>query len=171
MGPNNPRNCTIRVLGENQLNQAGEITAIILAASAVPPSWPPKIVTNLKYAINGLTKHLKEWENNGWIKVKNAKLFKRVAYLLKTCMAPTTFQWVKGHEGNIGNEESDRLAEEGAEKTDQDGLELDIPINFDLQGAKLASLTQAKAYKGIKKHKLPYSRRTMSRNLQRPETR
>ena len=74
---------------------------------------------------------------------------------------------VKGHEGNIGNKESDRLAKEGAEKTDQDELELDIPIYFDLQGAKLVSLTQAKAYKGIKERKPPYSRRMTSRNLQK----
>ena len=95
VGPNNPRNRAIRVPGENQSNQAREITAIILAASAVPPRWPLKIVTDSKYTINGLTKHLKEWEDNRWIEVKNAKLFKRAAYLLKKCTAPTTFQWVK----------------------------------------------------------------------------
>ncbi|KAH9000577.1 hypothetical protein EDB86DRAFT_2904669 [Lactarius hatsudake] len=111
-----------------------------------------------------LTTHLKNWEDNGWIGIKNAKLFKRVAYLLKRRTAPTWVSWVKGHAGILGNEESDKLAKEGAEKRDAerarkrgpgyrynaDVLSLNIPVIFDIQGAKLETLSQAVAYKGIR---------------------
>ena len=99
--------------------------------------------------IEGLTKHLQEWEDNGWIGIKNMDLFKRVAYLLKKRMAPTYLEWVKGHNGVCGNEECDRLVKEGARKAASDNLNLDIPRKFDLLGAKLATLSQAIAYRGI----------------------
>jgi len=35
------------------------------------------------YVINGLTKHFKEWEDYGWIGIKNAPFFKMAVYLLK----------------------------------------------------------------------------------------
>jgi ribonuclease HI len=50
-----------------------------------------------RYVIDGLTKHLQTWEDNGWINIKNTDLFKKAAYLLKRRMAPTAFKWVKGH--------------------------------------------------------------------------
>jgi hypothetical protein len=74
---------------------------------------------------------------------------------------------VKGHEGDQGNEESDRLAKEGAEKEDPDHLDWEIPKEFDLQGAKLSALTQATAYKGILEKKPPKTHRTTTINLQR----
>jgi ribonuclease HI len=79
--------------------------------------------------------------------------FKKAAHLLKTCTAETYFKWVKGHNGDQGNEECNRLAKEGANKPQPDILNLDIPKEFNLQGVKLASLTQATTYKGKKEWK------------------
>jgi len=44
----------------------------------------------------------------------------------------------------------------GAEKDDPDNLPLDIPAEYNLQGAKLASLSQASAYRGIQDHHPPH---------------
>jgi len=72
---------------------------------------------------------------------------------LKQRTATTSFQWVKGHSGAEGNEESDKLAKEGALDPEPDHIDLAIPVKFDLQGAKLAAITQAIAYKGINSQK------------------
>src|SRR5437588_8367156 len=72
---------------------------------------------------------------------------------------------MKGHNGTTGNEESDRLAKQGANKQEPDQLNLDIPIEFDTQGAKLTALTQAKAYRGILERMSPEPRRTTANNL------
>ena len=165
LGPDHPDNKAIRVPGENQSNQAGEIAAVIMAVTAIPASWPLKIVTDSRYSINGLTTHLKNWEDMGWIGIDNKKLFKKAAYLLKKRTAPTSFQWTKGHNGDLGNEGSDSLAKQGADKETPDELDLEIPKEFDLQGAKLATLTQAKAYKGILERKPDYKRDTTKNNL------
>jgi hypothetical protein len=130
-------------------------------------SCPLKIITDSKYVIKGLTTHLGTWEDRGWINIKNADLFKAAAYLLRKRAATSTFQWVKGHEGNLGNEESDRLAKQGAEKDEPDPINLEIPVEFDLQGAKLATLTQAVAYRGIRARKTKTPRQATERNLQR----
>ena len=96
----------------------------------------------------------------------NAKFFKRAAYLLKKRTAATTFQWVKGNSGNAGNEECDLLEKEGANKDEPDLLPLDIPSQYDLQGAKLATLTQTVAYKGIQSRNQPPPWPATSRNLE-----
>jgi len=57
--------------------------AIIEAISAIPPFHPLTIFSDSKYAIEGLTEHLRSWEDIGWIGIKNMTLFKRAAYLLK----------------------------------------------------------------------------------------
>jgi ribonuclease HI len=55
-----------------------------------------------------------------------------VAHLLRLCTAPTTFQWVKGHNRNEGNEGSDELSKEGANKDEEDHIDLTIPVEFDI---------------------------------------
>ena len=102
--------------------------------------------------------HLRDWKNNGWIGVKNAALFKKVAYILRKCSAPTAFQWVKGHSSIEGNEESDQLAKDGTNKATPDKLNLDIPKEFDLQRADLATITQVIAYRGILERRGQYTR-------------
>lgn len=144
-----PLNKAIKIPGGKHSNQIGEIAAAIVAAETLPDFCKLTIVTDSMYVIEGLTKHLEDWENKGWIGIENADLFKRAAYLLKRRSAPTYLEWVKGHRGTWGNEESDRLAKEGAEKNATDILSLHVPATFNLQGAKLATLSQALAYKGI----------------------
>ena len=165
--PNHPWNSAIRVPGNKQSNQIGEIVAVITAVKQTPPSWPLKIHTDSMYAIEGLTTHLREWEDRGWIGIENAKHLKKAAYLLKKRTATTSFKWVKGHNGNLGNEESDRLAKEGADKDIPDIVDLAIPKEYDIQGAKLAALTQALAYKGIQERKARLTRPTADINLER----
>ncbi|KAI0249344.1 ribonuclease H-like domain-containing protein [Lactifluus subvellereus] len=166
IGPNHERNTALRVPGPRQSNQIGEIAAIITAAASFPRFWPLKIISDSKYAIDGLTTHLQTWEDNGWIGVENADLFKRAAYILRSRIATTDFQWVKGHNGTLGNEQSDRLAKEGANKPETDLLPLTIPREFDLQGAKIATITQAIAYQGIREQHTPLPRPTTERNIQ-----
>lgn len=158
-------NRALKVPGERQSNQVGEIAAVIAAAEALPNYCKLTIVTDSRYVIEGLTKHLKEWEDKGWIGIKNANFFKRAAYLLKRRTAPTLFEWVKGHQGDQGNEESDKLAKQGANKDTHDDLPLSVPAEFDLQGAKLATLTQAIAYRGIRESHRPPPRVATDRNI------
>ena len=78
-------------------------------------------------------------------------LFKWAAYLLKCHTTTTTFKWIKGHSGDLGNKECNQLAKAAVDKQTPDELSLKVPITFDLQGAKLSALTQALAYQGIMK--------------------
>src|SRR5229473_5582225 len=50
------------------------------------------------------------------------------------------------HSRDQGNDECNQLTKTGVDKPLPDTLDLDIPITFDLQGAKLAALTQAITY-------------------------
>ena len=166
-GPDDNRNRAFRPPGNIQSNQAAEVIAIYKAVSAVPKFIPLRIVSDSLYAINGLTLHLSTWEDNGWIGIKNAPFFRLTASVLKQRTAPTTFQWVKGHSDNAGNEGADRLAKEGANKPTTDALHLDIQNEFDLQGAKLSTMSQSLAYQGIRERKPPWVRPTTSKNIQR----
>ena len=74
---------------------------------------------------------------------------------------------MKGHQGELGNEQSDRLAKLGASKENEDEIILDIPDHFDIQGAKLSAITQAIAYKGIHERKKKDQRKTTNLNLEK----
>ena len=114
-----------------------------------PPYQPVRICIDSKYVIGGLTTHLETWEDDGWIDIKNAKLFRKAVHLMRHRSARTTLQWVKGHDEIQGNEGSDVLAKLGVNKEHPDPMNLEILLDFDIQGAKLLTLTQAVAYKGI----------------------
>ncbi|KAH9976482.1 ribonuclease H-like domain-containing protein [Russula compacta] len=122
-----------RVPGENKSNQIGELAAVIMALQKTPHCQPLEVISNSRYVIEGLTENLRKWEDQGWICVKNAKLFKKAAHLLKRRSATTAFRWVKGHAATLGNEESDRLAKLGATLDEPEWIDLEIPIEFDLQ--------------------------------------
>ncbi|KAK7689889.1 hypothetical protein QCA50_006528 [Cerrena zonata] len=149
-GDNDPRNASIRVTRPGATNQTGELIAILVAAQRAPPDSLLHIKSDSKYAINGLTRHLPKWEEKGWIDVKNADIFQAIVTTLRQRAALTTFQWVKGHADVYGNECADKLAGEGARKSELDEIDLSTHPGFLLTGAKLATITQALAYRGIR---------------------
>lgn len=157
-----PLNRTISMPGTHHSNQIGELIAVLVALQSINPQTPIKFITDSKYVINGLTTHLSSWEDSGWIEVSNAPLFKAIAYHLRRRPTPTTFQWVKGHSGVEGNEKADQLAQSGATKADVDEVDLYVPRNFDIQGAKLSLITQWLAYRALMADThLEYNRQTL----------
>ena len=62
---------------------------------------------------------------------------------------------------------SDQLAKQGANKNTPDDKSLEIPAKFDPQGAKLAKITQATAYRGIQENKRKKQRNSTTLNLEK----
>src|SRR5204862_1234654 len=140
-GENDPRNTALRVPGKIQSKQTGELYAILHVAKTVPKEAPLTIKSDSQYVIKGLTKNLTHWEDKGWIGVSNSEMFKTTAAWLRSRNNTTSFQWIKGHSGETGNEEADRLAAEGASLPQEENLDLEAPTNFVHTGAKLAIMT------------------------------
>ncbi|KAI1781818.1 ribonuclease H-like protein [Ganoderma leucocontextum] len=150
-GEDDHRNNGFRVPGM-QSNQTAELYAVEKAVDMTPPFAPLHVVTDSKYVIRGLTENLGKWERDGWMNVENAEEVKRLTGKLRKRSAPTTFRWVKGHEGNRGNEEADRLAKIGANR-----LDVHPPTRTDMvflrRGMQLSTATQKLLYLGIRKQK------------------
>ncbi|KAH9963408.1 hypothetical protein BJV74DRAFT_799729 [Russula compacta] len=68
-------------------------------------------------------------------------------------IGPNHFHLGKRPQRTHGNEESDRLVKKGAEKPTPDTLDLGVPDEFNIQGAKLKTMSQALAYRGIMEHR------------------
>lgn len=99
----------------NGTNQIGELCAVLEALRAHRGTEPLTIETDSQYAINCSTTWIKGWKKNGWKNsqkkpVKNAPLIKAIDAEINSRKGPVTFVWVKGHNGNQGNEKADELA-------------------------------------------------------------
>ena len=95
-------------------NQIMELTAVVRAIrSLYAPGVGITVVSDSMYVIKGATSWSKNWARNGWRNsqgspVKNRPLWEELIGALKN--RPILFEWVKGHSGDPGNEEADRLA-------------------------------------------------------------
>jgi ribonuclease HI/exonuclease III len=146
-GPDDPRNVALRVPGRKQSNQIGELLAILRAVQAVPENQPLRICSDSKFAIDGLTRHAKDWEGRNWLGVAHGPLFKCTTAWVRARTARTVLQWVKGHAGVEGNEGADALAAAGArlESEDED-IDMRFPADTMVTGAKLTRISQSAVY-------------------------
>ena len=139
--------------------------AVLIALQNTDPATPLTIIMDSRYAMDGLTLHLLSWEDKSWIGTTNSKWFQAAAYHLRRRSAEMAFKWVKGHAGSLGNEQADALANAGAHKPTPDEIDTIVPPNFNLNGAKLATLTQALAHEAILDKRLPPYKRSTLMNL------
>ncbi len=121
-GPGDSKNVSEALSGSRQTNQRAELTAIQRALDITPRNRDVTIYTDSRYAIDCVTNWYKKWKRNGWVTmnkkaVENRDLVQEVRARIEErdgLGRGTYFVWVKGHNGDIGNVEADRLAVEGA---------------------------------------------------------
>ena len=96
-------------------NNRMELLAIITALESITKiGIDVKIISDSKYCIDAVTKGwLAGWVKKGFKGKKNRDLWER--YLRVAPNFKVSFQWVKGHNGDWGNERVDDLAVEAAE--------------------------------------------------------
>ncbi|KAJ7843032.1 hypothetical protein B0H13DRAFT_2413103 [Mycena leptocephala] len=109
-----------------------------------------------------MTKNLNKWEDRGWIGVANNTPLQALAAGLRSRTAETTFAIAKSTPGSAGAAD---LARGGTTKLEEDTVHLYIPPVQRLQGAKLLSMTQSMAYRGIKEMHKPVSRIKTDENV------
>ncbi|NOS88559.1 MAG: ribonuclease HI [Methylococcaceae bacterium] len=97
-------------------NNRMELMAAIQALEALTMPCAVQLNSDSSYVLNGITDWLPNWKKRGWktaakTPVKNEDLWRRLdAAIAKHTI---TWQWVKGHSGNAGNERADALANLG----------------------------------------------------------
>jgi len=97
-------------------NQRMELQAAIEALKALKKETPITIVSDSKYVITGITQWILGWKKKGWKnskkeEVANRELWEALDVLNR--QHDVTWQWVKGHSGDEGNDRADGLARAG----------------------------------------------------------
>lgn len=102
--------------GEKQTtNNRMEMTAILEALSKLPDGQEVEVFSDSQYCVKGLTIWRSGWRKNSW-KKKGEDMPNRDLWLqLETQMnrLKVEIKWVKGHNGDSGNELADSLARQG----------------------------------------------------------
>lgn len=95
-------------------NNAMELMSAIKGLKMVPTGMSAEVFSDSQYVVKGCNEWCDKWDRNGWVTsknkepVKNAHLWKRLVKLRleRHCH----FTWVRGHSGNVWNEECDKIA-------------------------------------------------------------
>ncbi|NCP39650.1 MAG: ribonuclease HI [Rhodoferax sp.] len=105
-------------------NNRMEMVAVIEALSAL--KRPCKVVLHVdsQYVLKGMTEWLSGWKARGWktatkAPVKNVDLWQRLDALVNNAGHQIEWRWVRGHNGDPGNERADALANMGVEMAKQ----------------------------------------------------
>lgn len=99
-------------------NNRMEMTAVIEALAAL--KRPCKVILHVdsQYVLKGMTEWLPGWKARGWKTaskepVKNVDLWQRLDALVNAGEHQIEWRWVRGHNGDPGNERADQLANQG----------------------------------------------------------
>ncbi|HEY6354079.1 MAG TPA: ribonuclease HI, partial [Burkholderiaceae bacterium] len=103
--------------GEAQTtNNRMELTAVIEALAVLKQRCEVAVYTDSEYVKNGITTWIHNWKQRGWRTadkkpVKNIELWQRLDALAS--QHDVRWHWVRGHDGDPGNERADELANLG----------------------------------------------------------
>jgi ribonuclease HI len=97
-------------------NNRMELTAVIEALSSIDARSQVALYTDSEYVKNGITTWIHNWKLRGWRTadkkpVKNVELWQRLEAAAER--HDVRWHWVRGHDGDPGNERADQLANLG----------------------------------------------------------
>ncbi len=100
-------------------NNRMEMMAVVRALEALKRPSCVTVITDSKYVYDGMLSWLEGWKRRNWRTadkkpVKNKDLWQCLDQLKDKHQI--TWQWVKGHAGDPGNERADFLARQGLEE-------------------------------------------------------
>jgi len=103
-------------------NNRMELTAVIRALEALEPGTRARVHTDSQYVQLGIRDWIHSWKKRGWKTadkkpVKNEDLWKQLDELRN--QHDIEWLWVRGHDGNPGNERADELANLGVAEISQ----------------------------------------------------
>ncbi|MCX7257372.1 MAG: ribonuclease HI [Polaromonas sp.] len=106
-------------------NNRMEMTAVIEALGALKRPCPVVLYIDSQYVLKGVTEWLAGWKARGWrtaakAPVKNVDLWQRLDALLASSGHTIDWRWVRGHNGDPGNERADMLANKGVDSVQRD---------------------------------------------------
>lgn len=106
----------------NVTNNQMELTAVIQALSILKRPCELALYTDSSYVMKGMSEWIPQWKRNGWRTsqkkpVKNVRLWMRLDRLAQ--IHDIEWHWVKGHNGDPGNEKADQLANQGCDSVKQ----------------------------------------------------
>jgi ribonuclease HI len=100
-------------------NNRMELMGAIMALESIPAGSKVILHTDSQYVMKGLNEWMKGWKRNGWKNaakepVKNKELWIRLDDAANT--HKVDWRWVRGHNGDAGNERADALARKGCDQ-------------------------------------------------------
>ncbi|MEJ7930967.1 ribonuclease HI [Ramlibacter sp. AN1015] len=103
-------------------NNRMELMAVIQALQALKRPCNVTLWLDSQYVLKGITEWLPGWKAKGWRTaskqpVKNVELWQQLDALVQQGGHVIDWRWVRGHNGDPGNERADLLANRGCEQT------------------------------------------------------
>lgn len=100
-------------------NNRMELQAAIEALKTISIGARVEVICDSKYVVEGILEHVDLWLRTGWRTsgnkpVKNVDLWQELVVL--DIDRKVRWTWVKGHAGDVGNEEADAAAARGVPK-------------------------------------------------------
>ncbi len=97
-------------------NNRMELMAAIKGLEVLKSACNVELYTDSKYVLQGITQWMPDWKKRGWKTaakkpVKNVDLWKQLDQ--QVSRHRVQWHWVKGHNGDPGNEKADQLANLG----------------------------------------------------------
>jgi ribonuclease HI len=96
-------------------NNRMELIAIREALHPLPYGCEVTVISDSRYAVNGLTIWRAGWRRRGWARKTGPMPNRDLWFALEEQLnrLRVRFQWVRGHSGDKGNERADALANAG----------------------------------------------------------
>jgi len=101
-------------------NNRMELMAVIQALQALKRPCAVTLHVDSQYVLKGMTEWLAGWKAKGWRTstkqpVKNQELWQALDELVNGAGHAIQWRWVRGHDGDPGNERADLLANRGVD--------------------------------------------------------